>query len=923
MLSVYVFTAGATTREVFNAVSAFMQTGAFSKAMSIAVMFSIISCAIQYVQTHDLMNLLKWFSVYFFVSFLLVGVKTDVQIIDLTTPMIPYSVDNVPYGIAMPASIITSLEAGLTEGIEDVFHTPNDVSYATSGMIFGAQLFNAVNNGSMILDETTKNDFNHFVRQCIVPDILINHKYTFEQLEDSQNILSFLSQQSMSPLRGIYIAGKFTTCADSLPIVSQEIQNNVNSQTSWVGNFLFGDKTITGSDLFSKIQNVYSYMMGMTDSATDILYQNTMINAIRSGIGTQIAKNDSAAAMINYGYTSAMQKQLLADNTLARVASYMIPLSQTVFVLVMIGIFPVIALLALQPLLFSRMLKMYINSLVYISIWPILFTIINFIMTTELSFHMSSISQLGSDSQNGITLSNQNQLLYISEQFAAYCGYLIALVPILAGFIFKGLDGVFMNAAQTLMGNMQGWTSQTATALADGNVSLANTSIGNHSWNNWSANKHDTNFTNMSGMQTNQLQNGGTVTHTPLNSDIYNTSGATSQLATSIHVGDMITSQISKSLDHSQQVALSEGQNYTHSLNQSWNDIASFSNTHGLTATKGHNYSVSEQTSATQAISNIMGVVHDVAERNNWSEQQAYQHLTGGNAGLSVHASAGTPKWGIANVGGGVSAGITSSHTNSYGSSHDEGSSFNISSNEQKQFSENYNLIKNASSTDHVDHSQSQNLSGLSQISSDLRSSDSIASHLSNTLTDTNRYSEMKSYAESNSGNIQNNSAQMFSEYVEKNDPSEARQILGDSADAATTAKRQALAESFVKNNYMNQLEKQFDGNNQNIDQRYQSNNSEISNRTDQVITNFIEQKSGIISHGGKNGIYSDLNRNNIGEKVNDSILSTKQEVLHDSKNINELNQNLKSSFNQSKSIEREKIKDGKSLWQDDPFDKY
>src|SRR3989338_7978541 len=99
MLSMYVFSNGDTVTEVINAVSEFMQTGSFSKAMSIAVIFSVFGCAIQYIKTHDLMNLLKWFAVYFCVSFLLVGVKTDLNIVDLTDKMAPHRVDNVPYGI--------------------------------------------------------------------------------------------------------------------------------------------------------------------------------------------------------------------------------------------------------------------------------------------------------------------------------------------------------------------------------------------------------------------------------------------------------------------------------------------------------------------------------------------------------------------------------------------------------------------------------------------------------------------------------------------------------------------------------------------------------------------------------------------------------------------------------------------------------
>lgn len=890
MLQVYVFTAGATTREVFNAVSAFMNTDDFSKAIGIAAMCSVLGCVIQCLMSHDLRIFFKWFLVYFCVTTILIGVKTSVQIVDLTNPMATYFVDNVPYGIAMPASIITSVEAGLTQGIEDVFHTPSDVSYAQTGMLFGAQLFNAVNNGSIILNDSTKNDFNHFVRQCIVPDILINHKYTFEQLINAPDILNFLSEQPMSPLRGIYINGKFDTCATALPIITQEIESNVNDQTSMISHFLWGDQVISGGDLFSKIQNVYSYMMVMTDDASNIIYQNTMINAIRDGIGTQIAKNDSAAAMLNYSYTSAMQKQLLADNTLARVASYMLPLSQTVFVLLMIGIFPIIALLSLQPLLFVKTLKTYIGSLVYLATWPILFCIINFIMTTELSFHMSSITQL----QGGITLSNQNQLLYIAEQFAAYCGYLIALVPVIAGFIFRGLDSVFMNAAQTLMGNMQSWTSQSATAMTEGNVSLANSSIGNHSWNNWSANKHDSNYTNFSGMQTNQLDNAVTITTTPTGESIYNTTGAISNLATSVNTGQMISNQLSKNYDHSLQLAKQQGISYSHSVTQSWNDLVSFSRSHGITANTGESYAVGRQTSTTQAACNILGVVQDVAKNNRISEHEAYQHLQGNGFATSVEAGAslGIPFVKIAgSVGAKASFSANYSHSNSYGTSDDQSQMVNISSNEQRQFSENYNLIKNASNTMHTDSSRNSSDSQLSQLSSDFRNTDSIASQLSNTLSQTERYSKMISYAKSNSSNIANNFGQSLTDYIEKENPSKAREILSNTNNVAITEERLALAESFIKNNYMKQFEQSFDGST-NMQESYNNSSRNYSNQSDRVVSNFMEQKNDIKTISNSYGI-SSPGSENIAQMATDDFSNMQQAIQNAHSSIQTQNHNL------------------------------
>ena len=813
----------------------------------------------------------------------------------------------MPYGIAMPASIITSIESGLTQGIEDVFHTPSNVTYATTGMLFGAQLFNAVNNGSVMLNDTLKNNFNHFVRQCIVPDILINKKYSFEALTNTPDILSFLSQQSMSPLRGIYINGQFQTCASALPILSQAIQTNVSDQTSKISTLLLGEKPISGNDLFSQIQNVYGYMMKMTDDAAHIIYQNTMINAIRDGIGTQIASNDSAAAMLNYGYTSAMQKQLLADNTLARVATYMLPLSQTIFILLMIAVFPIVAMLAMQPMIFARTLKNYLGSLIYLATWPILFCIINFIMTSELSFHLSSITQL----KGGITLSNQNQLLYEAEQFSAYCGYLIALVPVIAGFIFKGLDAVFMNAAQTLMGNMQGWTSQTATALAEGNVSLANSSVGNHSWNNWSANKHDTNYTNFSGMKTNQLDNAATVTGTPTGGAIYNTSGATSQLATSINAGEMISSQLSKNFDHSVQLAKQQSESYSHAINQSWGDLSSFSSSHGINATSGHNYAVSTQTSTAQAVGNIMGVVHDVAKRNGISDHEAYQHLQGYGFHTSAEggASLGFPVIkSVGSVGAKVSASSNYSHTNSYGTSDDQSSAINVSSNEQRQFSENYSLVKNESESMHTDHSSNTGLSGLSQISTDFRKSDNIAHQLSSTLSQADRYNDMISYSKSNSGNIQNNFSQAFAEHIQTTHPEEASQLLSNTNDVAVAAKREALAESFIKNHYMNQFEKSFDNNQSSMNSDYRNESHAIANKTERVVTNFMEQKNGIQATGIAHGVTSTTDMQSIKNKVQDHLSQMNTTINNTQQAIEGENHDLSDNINRKISTDRKFI---------------
>ncbi len=78
MLQIYVFTAGSTTSEVFNAVSAFMKTSGFASVISISALFAGIGSLIQFLQNYDYKLLYKWFFIYFCVATLLVGVRTSV-----------------------------------------------------------------------------------------------------------------------------------------------------------------------------------------------------------------------------------------------------------------------------------------------------------------------------------------------------------------------------------------------------------------------------------------------------------------------------------------------------------------------------------------------------------------------------------------------------------------------------------------------------------------------------------------------------------------------------------------------------------------------------------------------------------------------------------------------------------------------------
>ena len=61
------------------------------------------------LRTHDLTTMLKWVVAFVMVSGVLLGVKRPVQVIDISDPAGVYQVDNVPVGLVLPASLISTI----------------------------------------------------------------------------------------------------------------------------------------------------------------------------------------------------------------------------------------------------------------------------------------------------------------------------------------------------------------------------------------------------------------------------------------------------------------------------------------------------------------------------------------------------------------------------------------------------------------------------------------------------------------------------------------------------------------------------------------------------------------------------------------------------------------------------------------------
>src|SRR3546814_6441321 len=71
----------------------------------------------------------------------------DIKVTDRINPALaPATVDNVPLGLGLLASLTTQMGDWLTRSAETVFVMPNELNYSSNGIVYGARLFDATRN---------------------------------------------------------------------------------------------------------------------------------------------------------------------------------------------------------------------------------------------------------------------------------------------------------------------------------------------------------------------------------------------------------------------------------------------------------------------------------------------------------------------------------------------------------------------------------------------------------------------------------------------------------------------------------------------------------------------------------------------------------------------------------------------------------
>lgn len=813
MQVIYTITGGDWLADSLNAVAVLTASATWGTLIKWASIFSVLAVVWSWLQKKDVLTFIKWVAVMVIVPGVLIANKHSVQVIDITDPTAVHQVDNVPGGLAIPASFITSIGYALTQSYEEVFHRPDAVSYSKTGMLFGSELVKA-STGFTFADGTIAGLFSDYVQNCVIGDIFLNHKYSMEDLMNSTDPYSMIFEKP-SPLRGIFDkTGNFQTCQQAAVTLQQQIGTDSSGggkTFSYWAQKLFGTKTNREQLFASLLGDSYGYFYNAGSSASGIIKQNVVMNGLRKGISAYAARNGDTASMMNIATETATEKQIMQQSVSANIAMKYLPIMQTVLLGMMIGLFPVMIVLAIINTLTWTVLKGYIFTLAYLQAWPLLFAILNNAMTFYLK----------AGGAYDVTLSNLSQIQQQHSMIASTAGWLSLSIPFIAYGMVKGLGGVVSQAGSYLSNMTQGVASQASSQAVDGTYAFNNMQTDNVQGFKW-----DTNSSYASGRTDQQLANGAMQGTTADGTTIVNSTTGTSKLPMDLNFGRAMSSSAQRLARESQVQAETSLHGFNHAVNSAYNKAQQFSQQTGNSNTMNTSTDDSQTAQATRGVSSMISAAKDYAKRHGISEQQAWAEMEtkARQAEAEAHASISSgnsalgkvAKWTVgADVG---ASGKVSASTGSQSSADQRqtGSTDHTSSEDAKNvrdFREGKQILQSYRVSHSAVRNDNSSASQLEQIGTTLSVADSQYQQYTSSVSRSHEYSKVASMSESETAQQTSNLSQEFVGYVQQKAPGDASRILTNTADENVRHEREALADSFVEEKLRSRIEGDFNSN--------------------------------------------------------------------------------------------------------------
>lgn len=798
-MTINVLNCGDLFFQLFNVMAAFMNSSNFVKLVELSAAFGLVLAVIRCFKALDYTKIIKWFVMYLLIVNIVMIPKATVSIYDVSSQK-TYVVSNVPAAFAFVAESLTSLGFGLAQIFDSLFSTPDSIQYSKTGFLFGSKIIQA-SRDFKVIDPGLKADLSMYFKRCVVGNLYLNHTLSPTELKESPNIWESISK-TPSKIRRTFVRDEKgvrenRSCFDAAPILKAQLDKEINRAYTIFGINLFGKpKDSHYENLFSThLNSAFNYYQAIQTSGSNAFLQAMMINVVKDGVSDYQAYLNSTASIMSHEFSKSQAQQRYQWELAGLKSSWLWPFFHSVVMFLVIALFPLIVLFAIAYNGIDAF-KSYFIFFLSLQLWPVMFAVLNFVM----AFYGSSISS----NYGAITLANLDGVAQLHSEVGGVAGYMMVFIPWLAYGLVTRIGETFNSLAHSMISGLQNSTMGSAGEAANASFSLGQTSFYNATGNTLSANKHDSNFTDMSGNTTRMLDSGATLTTTSDGGEIIDASSNVSRGAISLTDNKAISGMLSQAAETNSQAISSQSKQLGSVLSQGSNHMSQLSSLLGKDMRLGEGVSDSDSAQVHQSVANILGMASTVAEKTGVSTEQALTGLM--NAGVTAQVGLNSNRsipgkllgWTLGADGSVYArAGFDKSDSTAH-RSHD-GVDKVLDAKQMQDFKHDLSTVQNFSNTHHLDASHSKSANLLSQVSNDLREAAHISGNLDASYSKGERISRAKSVTESGSAAINQNLDQLFMGYVtDKVGDTERNYLYGHPGDMAAHAKLSELANEFV-----------------------------------------------------------------------------------------------------------------------------
>lgn len=483
----YAYWNGEALSDVFNATASVFATGDFSRITSVVVLASLL-CVIAFgAIKNEGRAVIRFVAAAVLIWFVLIVPKASVVIYDVRGET-THVVDNVPIGIAFPASLVNRLGYFLATTYEAVFSPVDAARFTRFGAVYPERILEALAATGPVT-RSTRAALKTVIEGCILPEALTDSAKA-NALAQSPSLWETVTQDGwVNPARCVVLNGKgVLSCPKAVAELTTLLETEeLPTLKRILGAKLMPEAADPASALAAALPQAETLLYGLSRSMDESLRQSVLLASLPAAASSFTARADAPAALAVA--LSRAQGNLASEinyRTMASIARDALPKIRNAVEFVVIALFPVLVLLSLASgAAAGVLLRGYISLLLTVQLWPAVASVVNHLMIATDTGPFGALAR----EFGGNTLASLALIRETGATSQAIAGALMCMVPVITYALVRAGDVAVSSLVSGLMAPAQSAAASQGARLAAGNLEQGNVRMGNRTVNTVSANK--------------------------------------------------------------------------------------------------------------------------------------------------------------------------------------------------------------------------------------------------------------------------------------------------------------------------------------------------------------------------------------------------------------------------------------------------